>query len=127
MRNTADELKRAGSEQIEEVKDFGREQLEAASTAATSVAKKLQLIAAETTGFSLQTLKRNTTYLDRLLGAGSLQNAIQVQTDYAKNTYEEIVSQARRMGELYVDIARSSLLPAENAFSKAKEASTNRI
>ena len=46
--------------------------------------------------------------LQKLLGAKSPENAIEIQTAYAKTAYEGFVAQANRMGELFVNLSMPS-------------------
>lgn len=105
---------------------FGKEQLEAASSVAASLARGLQTIAAETTDYSKKSIETNSAYLERLLGAKSLDNAIQIQSEYAKSTYEGFVAQATKIGELYTSLAKEAFRPVESAFAKVQAVATNK-
>jgi len=107
---------------FEEFQKYGKEQLEAATNVAASLAKGLQTIAAETTDFSKKSLENSSTFVERLLGAKSLDNAIQIQSEYAKTTYEGFVAQATKMGELYTNLAKEAFKPVESAFAKVQAA-----
>ena len=63
---------------FDEIQKFGKEQLEAASSVAASLAKGFQTIAAETTDYSKKSMESNSAYMEKLLGAKSLDNAIQI-------------------------------------------------
>ena len=45
--------------------------------------------------------------------------AIEVQTDYAKSSYETFVAEATKLGELYSDLARDIYRPYESQFGKS--------
>jgi|ERR1700741_222659 phasin family protein len=105
---------------FEEFQKYGKEQLEAATTVAASLAKGLQTIAAETTDYSKKSLESSSAYVERLLGAKSLDNAIQIQSEYAKSAYEGFVAQATKLGELYTNLAKEAFKPVESAFAKVQ-------
>jgi hypothetical protein len=107
---------------FEEFQKYGKEQLEAATSVAASLAKGLQTIAAETTDYSKKSRENSSAYVERLLGAKSLDNAIQIQSEYAKSTYEGFVAQATKMGELYTNLAKEAFKPVESAFAKVQSA-----
>lgn len=111
---------------FEEFQKYGKEQLEAATTVAASLAKGLQTIAAETTDYSKKSLENSSAYVEKLLGAKSLDNAIQIQSEYAKSAYEGFVAQATKMGELYTNLAKEAFKPVESAFAKVQSAVTPR-
>ena len=50
----------------------------------------------------------------------SLEKAIEIQTDYAKQAYEGFVAEATKMSELYADIAKEAYKPFETIVAKPK-------
>ncbi len=104
---------------FDEFQKFG-EQLEAASSVAASLAKGFQTIAAETTDYSKKSIESNSAYMEKLLGAKSLDNAIQIQSEYAKSTYEGFVAQATKISEIYTNLAKEAFKPVESAFAKVQ-------
>lgn len=113
------------SANFDEFQKFGKEQLEAASTVAASLAKGLQTIAAETTDYSKKSIESNSAYVEKLLGAKSLDNAIQIQSEYAKSAYEGFVAQATKLGELYANLAKEAFRPVESVFAKVQAVAVN--
>ncbi len=105
---------------FDEFQKFGKEQLEAASTAAASLAKAFQTIAAETTDYSKKSIESNSAYVEKLLGAKSLDNAIEIQSEYAKSAYEGFVAQATKLGELYTHLAKEAFKPVETVLAKVQ-------
>ena len=65
------------------------------------------------TNYSKKWFEDGTAAMERLLGAKTLEKAIEVQTDYAKTAYEGFVAQATKLGELYADLAKESYKPFE--------------
>jgi phasin family protein len=110
---------------FDEFQKFGKEQLEAASTAAASFAKGLQTIAAETTDYSKTSLETNSAYVEKLFGAKSFDDAVQTQSEYAKSAYESFVSQATKLGELYTNLAKEVFKPVESLIAKAQAAANS--
>lgn len=51
-----------------------------------------------------------------------LDNAIQIQSEYAKSAYEGFVAQAAKIGELYTNLAKEAFKPIENAIAKVSAA-----
>jgi len=109
---------------FDEFEKFGKGQIEAASMAAASLAKGFQTIAAETTDYSKKSLEANSAYVEKLLGAKSLDAAIQIQSEYAKSAYEGFVTQATKIGELYTDLAKEAFKPVESMIAKVQAAAS---
>ena len=57
---------------------FGKEQLEVVTTSSSSLAKGWQTIAAELSEYSKKSFENGSAFLEKLLGAKSLENAIQI-------------------------------------------------
>jgi hypothetical protein len=66
----------------------------------------VQAIAAETADYSRKSFEEGSAMLQKLLDAKSPENAIDVQTAYAKTACEAFAAQATRMGELFVNLSR---------------------
>jgi phasin family protein len=107
---------------FEDLQKYGKDQLEVATTVAASLAKGLQSIAAEATDYSKKSMEHSSAYVEKLVGAKSLDSAIQIQTDFAKSAYEGFVAQATKMGELYSALAKEAFKPVEGAIAKAQAA-----
>lgn len=97
---------------------FGKEHLEVVTSAATQLAKNLQAIAAETTDFSKKSLETSSAFMEKLMGAKSLETAIQIQSEYAKTSYANFVAEATKMSELYTNLARDAFKPVETTITK---------
>jgi phasin family protein len=102
---------------------FGKEQMEAASTAAASLATGFQSIAAEMTDYSQKSLETNSAYVEKLLRAKSLDDAVRTQSEYAKSAHESLVAQATKIGELYTSLAKEALKPVESLIATVQSAS----
>jgi phasin family protein len=110
------------SKSFDDVQKFGKEQFEAASTAAVFLAKGFQTLAAETTDYSKKSFERNSAFVEKLLSAKSLDAAIETQTEYAKSAYEGFVSQATKIGELYTSLAKEAFKPVQSLIAKVQAA-----
>jgi len=107
---------------FEDMQKFGKDQLEAATAASTTITKSVQEIAAETTDYSKTAVEQAAAAFEKLAAAKSIDSAIQVQTDYAKTAYEAFVAQNKKFGELYAGLAKEMMKPVEAAVAKAQAA-----
>jgi phasin family protein len=107
---------------FDDFQKFGKEQLEVVTTSSSSLAKGWQTIAAESSEYSKKSFENGSAFLEKLLGAKSLENAIQIQSEYAKTFFEGLVGYATKTGELYSDLAKEAFKPIENAITKVQAA-----
>ncbi len=105
---------------FEEYQKFGKEQMEAVQAAAAEVSKQLQAIAAETTDYSKKTVESGSAHVEKLLGVKELNEAIALQQEFAKTSYEGFVAQVSKLGELYTNVAKEAFKPVEGAIAKIK-------
>jgi len=104
---------------FDEIQKYGKDQLDSTMKAWGQMSKGVQAIAAETADYSKRSFDEGSAALEKLLGAKSLEKAIEIQTAYAKTAYEGFVAQATRMGELYADLAKETYKPFENLVGKS--------
>jgi hypothetical protein len=104
--------------EFEDIQKFGKEQFDAATAATTTFSKTLQAIATETADYSKKSFESSSAFVEKLLGAKSYESAIQIQSDYWKNSYAGFVAEATKLGELYSSLAKEAFKPIEAALSK---------
>ena len=104
---------------LEDMQNFGKESVETALKSFDVYAKNVQSIAQEVADYSKKSMEEGTKTMEKLFGAKSFDNAIEIQNAYLKSTYEGFVSQATKLSSLYVDMARETYKPFESAFAKA--------
>jgi hypothetical protein len=72
--------------------------------------------------YSKKSFEDCTKVMEKLLGAKSIDKAMEIQTDYAKSAYEGFVAQATKISELYADLAKETYKPFEAFAVKAAPA-----
>ena len=84
---------------FEEIQKVSKDNMDTAMKSFGAVSKTFQAIATEVTDYSKKSFEEGTAALEKLMGAKTLEKAIEVQTDFVKSAYEGFVSrghQARR-------------------------------
>jgi len=107
---------------IEEVQQFGKDNMDATLKSVGAWSKSMQAIAIELADYSKRAFEQGTAATEKLIGAKSLDKAFEVQSDYVKNSYEGFVAQATKLGELYADLAKEAYKPFESQFGKIASA-----
>jgi hypothetical protein len=92
------------------IQDAGDGQLEGFMTT-------LQEIFAEGADYTKKSVESRLAFGEKLLGAKSLPDAIQIQTEYAKTSYDDFIAQTTKMGELHSSLAKAAFKPAEQAIT----------
>ena len=104
---------------FEDVQKMSKDNMDATMKSFGALSKATQAIAAEVADYSKKSFEDGTKVMEKLLGAKSIDKAIEIQTDYAKTAYEGFVAQATKIGELYADFAKETYKPFEAYMGKA--------
>lgn len=107
---------------IDDVQKLGKDNMDATLKSFGAVSKSLQAITVEIADYSKKVFDQTAAATEKLIGAKSLEKAIEVQTDYAKTAYEGFVAEATKLGELYTDLAKEAYKPFETHFGKVASA-----
>jgi len=107
---------------FEQIQKLGQDNLEAAAKAFSAFSSNVQTIATETADYARKSFEHGSSVAEKLIGAQSLDKAIEVQTAYVKGTYDSLVSQSAKMSALYAALATDTFKPFEGLFTKALKA-----
>ncbi len=105
-----------------QIQKFGQDNLDATMKALGAFSSNSQAIATEAAEFARKSFEHTSSTVEKLLGAKSLDKAIEVQTDFLKTSYEGFVAQSTKLGELYASLAKDAFKPYEGLVAKANGA-----
>lgn len=109
---------------FDEANKKGKEAMDTAMKGYSEVAKGFQAIANEASEFSKKSFQDMASHMEALTSVKSMEQVMELQTSYLKNSYESFVAEATKMGEMYADLAKSAYKPYEAPVSKAMSMST---
>ena len=78
----------------------------------------MQELAAESSEYTKKALAAGSAALEKLLAARSVEAAVQIQSEYAKQAYEGFVAQWSKVSELYAKVAADTLKPVTTAYAE---------
>jgi hypothetical protein len=73
---------------------------------------------ANVTDYSKRAFEDATRAFEQLAGSKSVEQAIQIQSKYAKKVYDTWVAEASKPSDMYVGMARDAYKPVEQAVAK---------
>lgn len=82
--------------------------------------KSWQAIAAEMTDYSKRAFEDSTATFERLLSAKSVEQALEIQTSYAKRSYDAYMQQMTKIGGMYTNLAKDAYKPVEKALANGR-------
>ena len=102
----------------EDFTKYGKEFADSGLKSLASLSKGAQAIAVEAADYTKKSFENGSVFVEKLLAAKSFDNAVEIQSDYVKQSYEAFVAQATKIGELYTELAKEAYKPFEGAFGK---------
>jgi phasin family protein len=115
-KSMADEANRMG-QQAQERMQSG---FEAASRSFGEANKGFQALAGEMMSYSKAAFDDAIHTWEQLIGVRSLEQAMQIQSEYAKRVYENHMAEMKKLGEMCVGMVRDASAPVEDASRKLR-------
>ena len=107
---------------FEDFQKLGKDNVDVAMKQLGTVSKGWQAIATEFADYSKKNFEDGSAAVEKLLGAKTLEKAIEVQSEYVKSAYEGFVARTTKLGELYTDLAKETYKPLEGILAKVTPA-----
>lgn len=89
---------------------------------ADATAVSLQTIANAYGDYTKKSLEEARSFVEKLTGARSLNKAIEIQSEFAKQAFETFVSDSQKICGLYGELAKQTFKPLEGLVAKATQA-----
>jgi hypothetical protein len=97
---------------------ISKEGFDAALRSYGELNKGFQAITAKVTDYSKKAFEDATRAFEQLVGSKSIEQAIEIQSQYAKKAYDTWIAEASKIGEMYAAVARDAYKPVEKAVTK---------
>ena len=110
---------------VEDIQQYGKEQLETVVASATTLQQGMQAIASAYGDYTKKSFEDTKSFVEKLSGVKSLDKAIEVQTEFAKSAYETFVAESQKIAGLYSDLAKQTFKPFEGLVAKFTPAATH--
>ena len=105
-------------QQFDQFQKLGQDNVDAVMKAFGAVTKGAQTIAVEASDYARKSFEQSSATLEKLVGAKTLDKAIEIHTDYLKSSYEGFVSQSTKINELVASVAKEVVKPYEGLIAK---------
>ncbi len=91
----------------------GQESVERAMRTFGDWNKGWQAIVAEMADYNKRSFEESTATFEKLLTAKSLDQAMKIQSGYAKRVYDDYMQQMTKLGGMYAELAKEAYKPVE--------------
>ena len=109
------------SKQSEPMQQESKKQVDAALTAANCLSVDFQTLATAYGNYTKKSFEDTKAFVEKLSGVRSLEKAVEIQTEFAKQAYETFVTESQKIRELYSGLAKQSLKPFEGLVAKKSQ------
>jgi len=103
----------------DQFQNVGKDGFDAAVRSYGEANKSFQAIVAEVTNYSKKAFEDGTRAFEQLVGAKSVEQVVEIQSQYAKKAYDAHIAQMTKLGEMYAALARDAFKPIQDAAAKA--------
>ncbi|MDX2201708.1 MAG: phasin family protein [Hyphomicrobiaceae bacterium] len=105
---------------IEDFQKLSQANMDAAMKAIGEWNKGMQTIAAEMSDYTKRSFEEGTATFEKLLSVKSVEQAVEIQTGFAKRAYDGYMHQMSKVGNLYAEMAKEAYKPVEKALNSAR-------
>jgi hypothetical protein len=105
---------------FEDFQKLGQQNVDTAMKMFGEWSKGWQAIAAEMTDYTKRSFEEGTATVEKLLSAKSFEQAVEIQTGYAKRAYDDYMHQVSKLGGLYAELAKEAYKPVEKVLQGAR-------
>jgi hypothetical protein len=103
--------------QMDSLQKFGKDQMEAGTKMMGIFTEGMRTMASEGAEFSKRAFENNSAAMEKLSSARTVDALVDIQTKSMKQAYEDGVTCATRMGELWGNIVKEACKPYEGMYS----------
>jgi hypothetical protein len=110
---------------VEDIQNYGKEQFETVVASATNLQNGFHAIASAYGDYTKKSFDDAKSFVEKLSGVKSLDKVIEVQTEFAKSSYETFVAESQKIAGLYGELAKQTFKPLEGIVSKLTPAASH--
>jgi hypothetical protein len=105
---------------FDDFQKLGQQNVDTAMKMFGEWSKGWQAIAAEMTDYTKRSFEEGTATVEKLLAAKSFEQAVEIQTGFAKRAYDDYLHQVSKLGGLYAELAKEAYKPVEKVLHGAR-------
>jgi phasin family protein len=92
---------------------LGKENVEAVIRSGSIMVKGFEILGREVAAYTRQALEGNVATTQAVLGAKSLNEAVELQNDYARKSFDQFMAESAKLTELSVKVANEAAAPIQ--------------
>jgi len=105
---------------LEEMQKVSQQAIDASLNSFGEMNKAMQTLASEFSGYTKKSFEDGTAAMEKLMGVRSIEQVMEIQSDFVRQSYDGAVAQATKVSEICAEISRDALKPVQKAAKKSK-------
>lgn len=105
---------------FEEIQKLSQSNVDSAVKVFGEWNKNWQAIAAELSDYTKRSFEEGSATFEKLISSKSLEQALEIQTTYAKRSYDDYVQQMTKIGAMYANLAKEAYKPVEKVMRESR-------
>ncbi|WP_439636839.1 phasin family protein [Oceanicaulis sp.] len=106
---------------VNEFSAFHKDSVDAVIASSTTAAKSIEELNAANLAFAKKTMEDGMTAAKSMAGAKSVQELIEIQSDYTKSSMDALLAEMNKSSDLMSNLFKDSFKPINERFSAALE------
>lgn len=106
---------------VNEFSAFHKDSVDAVIASSTTAAKSIEELNAANLAFAKKTMEDGMTAAKSMAGAKSVQELIEIQSDYTKSSMDALMAEMNKSSDLMSNLFKDSFKPINERFSAALE------
>lgn len=106
---------------FEQFNSLGKDNIEAVVAFSTTYAKGIEAINAELMAFAKKSIEDSVSATKALMGAKTVKELVDLQSDFAKTSFDELMSKTSKLGEMYAKVAQQAFEPINARVTETME------
>lgn len=103
----------SGMNGFQDIQKLGQSNMDAGMKLFGEMTKNWQAIAAEMSDYSKRSFEDGTATFEKILGAKSVEQVVDLQAKFVKRSYDEYMHQMTKIGSMYAGLAKEAYRPME--------------
>ena len=103
---------------FEDMQKLGQSNVDSAVRMFGEWNKNWQAIAAQLSDYTKHSFQEGTAALEKLMSSKSVEQAVEIQTNYAKRACDDYMQQMNKIGGMYATMAKEAYKPVEHTLPR---------
>ncbi len=96
---------------VDEMSALGKDNVDAVVQASTIYAKGVEVIGKEVMSYAQARMESNMAAMKAMMGARTLKELVDLQTEFARNAFDQMVTETTKLSEIGVKVANDAFAP----------------